>query len=114
MSTSSNTQHELNLIFHALADPTRRALLNRLTAGPAIVRELAEPFAQSVPAICKHLKVLEKARLISRLVDGRVHHCSLHAQPLMQLASWLENYRPFWNDTLSSLEMYAASQKDKS
>jgi DNA-binding transcriptional ArsR family regulator len=87
---------ELDSIFGALADPTRRAILARLTAGEATVTELAEPFDMSLPAVSKHLKVLEKAGLIARGREAQWRPCRLEANPLKEVADWLEGYRRFW------------------
>jgi DNA-binding transcriptional ArsR family regulator len=94
----------LDDVFHALADRTRRAMLRRLSRGPAMITELAEPFEMSLPAVSKHLRVLERARLVARSVDGRVHRCSLDMKPLIDVEKWLEYYRDFWTDRLDSLE----------
>src|SRR5712692_1398710 len=93
---SSASNHRLDLVFHALADRTRRAMLARLARGPAMVSELAEPFAMSLPAVSRHLKVLEHARLVQREVNGRVHRCTLEAAPLRDVQRWLDQYRNFW------------------
>src|SRR5258708_7804203 len=97
----------LDAIFHALSDRTRRAILARLASGPAIIRELAEPFDMSIPAVSKHLRVLEEAKLVARTVEGRVHRCQLHAGPLRDAEAWVAHYRPFWEGTLESLARYA-------
>jgi DNA-binding transcriptional ArsR family regulator len=86
----------LSDIFAALADPTRRAILARLTAGEASVTELAEPFAMSLPAVSKHLKVLERAGLIARGREAQWRPCRLEADPLKEVADWVEGYRRFW------------------
>ncbi len=109
---SSASNHRLDLVFHALADRTRRALLARLAEGPAMVTELAEPFAMSLPAVSKHLKVLERARLVVRAVDGRVHRCSLAAEPLQEVERWLDHYRSFWEDRLHALARYVERDAD--
>ena len=96
----------LDLVFQALSSRTRRALLARLTQGPAIVTELAEPFDMSLPAISKHLKVLEGARLVVRAVDGRIHRCSWVPAPLVEVDRWLDHYRAFWENTLHALARY--------
>src|SRR4051794_18589837 len=90
-----NTEH-LDATFAALADPTRRAILARLARGDASVMELAEPFAMSQPAISKHLKVLERAGLISRGRDAQRRPCRLEPSPLRGAGEWLERYREFW------------------
>ena len=92
----------------ALADPTRRAILARLASGEASVSELAEPFDMSLVAVSKHLKVLEKAGLISKGREAQWRPCRLETKPLRQVDDWLESYRQFWNDNLDRLEDYAA------
>ena len=94
----------LDVTFAALADPTRRAILARLASGEASVMELAEPFAMSQPAISKHLKVLERAGLISRGRDAQRRPCRLEAQPLAAANEWLENYRRFWEGSFQRLD----------
>jgi DNA-binding transcriptional ArsR family regulator len=96
----------LSITLSALADPTRRAILARLSRGEASVKELAEPFAMSLPAVSKHLKVLERAGLISRGRAAQWRPCRLEAEPLRDLADWLENYRRFWDETLDRLDAY--------
>jgi DNA-binding transcriptional ArsR family regulator len=103
----SPVETRLDLVFRALGDTTRRRILARLTRGPETVTELAAPFAMSLPAISRHLKVLENARLIVRHVDGRVHHCILRAEPLGAVEAWLDQYREFWDGTLDALASYA-------
>lgn len=93
-------------MFHALADRTRRALLARLARGPAAIGELARPFDMSLPAVSKHLRVLEAARLVERRIDGRVHRCALDASPLRDADAWLAYYREFWDETLAALERH--------
>jgi len=94
----------LNATFAALADPTRRALLTRLALGEASVLELAEPFAMSQPAISKHLKVLERAGLISRGRDAQRRPCRIEAKPLAEANEWLERYRQFWESRFQRLD----------
>ncbi len=94
----------LDATFAALADPTRRALLARLATGETSVSELAEPFAMSQPAISKHLKVLERAGLISRDRDAQRRPSRLEAKPLAEAARWLEDYRQFWETSFSRLD----------
>ena len=89
----------LDATFAALADPTRRAILARLTAGEATVTELAEPFAMSLPAVSKHLKVLERAGLIARGREAQWRPCRLEADPLREVADWVEGYRRFWEQS---------------
>jgi DNA-binding transcriptional ArsR family regulator len=100
----------LDRAFQALSDPTRRAILARLALGEATVGELARPFRTSLPAISKHLKVLERAGLMSRRREGRVHRCRLVAAPLRETSAWLEHYRRFWERQLDSLEEYLREQ----
>src|SRR6201998_895403 len=94
----------LTRTFSALAAPTRRAILARLASGEASVTELAEPFAMSLPAVSKHLKVLEHAGLITRSRDAQWRPCKLKAQPLKGAADWLEHYRQFWEQSLDRLK----------
>jgi DNA-binding transcriptional ArsR family regulator len=96
----------LGSTFAALADPTRRAILARLAAGEASVTALAEPFQISLPAISKHLKVLERARLIARSRDAQSRPCRLEAAPLRQAAEWLEQYRAHWEESFDRLADY--------
>jgi DNA-binding transcriptional ArsR family regulator len=103
---SPGADARLDRVFHALADRTRRALLARLSGGPAKVTELAAPFAMSLPAVSKHLQVLESAKLIERAVDGRVHRCSLAPEPLREAERWLDYYRGFWHERLDALARY--------
>ncbi len=103
-------QDRLDAILHALSDRTRRALLARLAAGPAMVSQLAEPFDVTRVAISKHLRVLEQARLVSRTVDGRVHRCALTAAPLREVERWLAGYRSFWTQRLEALARYAEGE----
>ena len=105
-------EDRLDLMFHALADRTRRALLSRLSQGPARVTDLAQPFAMTLAAVSKHIRVLEGAGLVARAVDGRVHRCSLNAAPLQDLAGWLQYYRAYWDDTLSAIARYVESGED--
>ena len=96
----------LNAIFAALADPTRRAILERLTLGDSSVSDLAEPFAMTLPAITKHLKVLERAGLISRGRDAQFRPCHLEAKPLQEANAWVGQYRQFWEESFDRLEEY--------
>src|ERR1700691_342902 len=96
-------EERLHGVFHALSARTRRALLARLRAKPAMITELAKPFAMSLPALSRHIRVLEDAGLIARTVDGRVHQCALSAEPLKSVEAWLGHYREFWEGNLESL-----------
>lgn len=98
----------LSVTFAALADPTRRAILARLAAGPATVKELTEPFPMSGPAISKHLRVLERAGLITRGRDAQWRPCHLAAGPLKDIVEWAETYRRFWDASYDRLDGYLA------
>ena len=102
------TADPLSTTFAALADPTRRAILARLASGEASVTELAEPFDMSLPAVSKHLKVLERAGLIARSREAQWRRCRLDAGPMRQASDWLDEYREFWEDRLDRLEAYLA------
>jgi DNA-binding transcriptional ArsR family regulator len=99
-------QDRLDSTFSALADTTRRAILARLASGETSVSELAEPFEMSMPAISKHLKVLERAGLIERGRDAQWRPCRLAAGPLKDASDWLERYRRFWEESFDRLEYY--------
>ncbi len=103
----------LNATFAALADPTRRAILSRLASGEATVNELSEPFAMSQPAISKHLKVLERAGLISRGLDAQRRPSRLEANPLAEATVWLEHYREFWEASFQRLDVLLEAMKAK-
>ena len=94
----------LDDVFHALADPTRRAMLKALSGGPRNIRELADPFSMSFVAASKHVRVLESAGLLRRRVEGRSHFCSLNPKPLAGAHEWLAFYERFWNERLDVLE----------
>lgn len=96
----------LSATFSALADPTRRAILARLALGETSVTELAQPFEMSLPAVSKHLKVLERAGLIARGREAQWRPCKLKAAPLRDVADWVEQYRQFWEERLDRLEAY--------
>ena len=96
----------LDRTFSALADPTRRAILSRLAQGEATVMELAAPFEMSLPAVSKHLKVLERAGLISRGREAQWRPCKLEAEPLRDAAQWIGEYRRFWEERLDRLDAY--------
>ena len=100
------TQDRLSSTFQALADPTRRAILARLTLGETSVKELAAPFDMSLPGISKHLKVLERAGLIARGRDAQWRPCRLDAAPLKDVADWIAPYRRFWEQSFDRLETY--------
>ncbi|MFW6050394.1 MAG: ArsR/SmtB family transcription factor [Myxococcota bacterium] len=96
----------LSTTLAALADPTRRAILARLAQGEASVQELAEPFDMSLPAVSKHLKVLERAGLITRTRDAQRRPCRLRAAPLRDVAQWTDQYRRFWDESFDRLDAY--------
>ena len=101
----------LSTTFSALADPTRRAILARLSLGETSVSELAEPFEMSLPAISKHLKVLERAGLVARGREAQWRPCRLEAGPMKDATAWLENYRQFWEQSFDRLEDYLRELK---
>jgi DNA-binding transcriptional ArsR family regulator len=103
----------LTATFAALADPTRRAILARLASGESSVTELAEPFEMSLPAVSKHLKVLERAGLISRSRDAQWRPCQLKAKPLRDVADWVGHYRKFWEESFDRLDEYLLELKKK-
>lgn len=103
----------LSLTFSALADPTRRAILARLSSGPASVNELAAPFSMSLPAVSKHLKVLERARLISRGREAQWRPCKLEAEPLREADAWIEQYRALWEARFDRLDAYLQELQGK-
>ncbi len=107
------TADRLSATFHALADPTRRAILARLSSGEASVNDLAAPFDMSLPAISKHLKVLEGAGLISRTKEAQYRPCKLEAQPLQEANAWVEQYRKFWEASFDRLDAYLQALQAK-
>ncbi|MFY9552324.1 MAG: metalloregulator ArsR/SmtB family transcription factor [Thermoanaerobaculia bacterium] len=107
------TPDRLSTTFAALADPTRRAILARLTSGEASVTELAEPFEMTLTAVSKHLKVLERARLIARGRQAQWRPCRLEAGPLKDVAGWVEHYRRFWDESFDRLDVYLRQLQEK-
>lgn len=103
---SLRESRRLDLVFAALSDPTRRGIVARLARGEARVGELAAPFCLSEPAITRHVKVLERAGLLAREIDGRVHRCRLVAQPMEEAVEWIDQQRSFWNRQLDALAAY--------
>jgi len=103
----------LSTTFAALSDPTRRAILARLALGETSVKELAQPFSISAPSITKHLKVLERAGLITRSRDAQWRPCRLQADPLREVSGWVENYRRFWEKSLNRLDDYVSKLQTK-
>ena len=102
---------ELSLVFGALSDPTRRAILARLTQGEATVAELAKPFSISLPAVSKHLKVLEAAGLLKQRVVAQTRPCRVEGEPLKRAADYVEMFRPFWEDRFDRLANYLEELK---
>jgi DNA-binding transcriptional ArsR family regulator len=103
----------LNLAFGALADPTRRAILSRLASGEASVSDLARPFKMSLPAVSKHLKVLQRAGLVTQGREAQWRPCRLEAAPLKEVADWVERYRVYWEQSFDSLEDYLVKVQSK-
>jgi DNA-binding transcriptional ArsR family regulator len=99
---------ELDRVFFALADPTRRAILRRLSDRPATINEIAKPFRVSLNAISKHVMTLERAGMLRREIKGRTHYCWIEPGPLREANEWLEYYRQFWEQRLEALEAYVA------
>ena len=99
------------MTFAALADPTRRAIVERLTTGKATVKELARPFRISLPAISKHLKILEQCGLLKRTIEGRIHHCELNTAPLKKANEWILWHQQFWEQRFDALEEYLHSSE---
>jgi DNA-binding transcriptional ArsR family regulator len=104
---------QLSLTFSALADPTRRAILARLLSGECSVSDLAEPFDMTMPAVSKHLRVLEHAGLIARRRDAQWRRCRIEADRLKDVADWVERYRPVWEERLDRLDQYLKQMKKK-
>lgn len=109
----ANQLSSLDSTFSALSDPTRRAILARLALGETSVKELAHPFSISAPSITKHLKVLERAGLISRSRDANWRPCRLEAAPLREVAEWVDQYRSFWEQSLGRLDDYLSQLEPK-
>lgn len=104
----------LDSTFGALADPTRRAILATLMLGQASITEIAKPYRMSLPAVMKHVRVLEHAGLISQQKIGRTRHCQLAAKPLQDAENWISQYRQFWEGTFDSLERFLSQPEDQS
>ena len=103
----------LSLTLAAVADPTRRSILSRLATGPATVGDLARPFQISQQAISKHLACLERASLVEKQRDGRIHLCSLNARPIKEVAAWAAEYRRFWEESFERLDAFLEELKAK-
>jgi len=104
---------QLSTTFAALADPTRRAILSRLIAGECSVTDLAKPFEMSLPAVSKHLRVLERAGLIAQRREAQWRHCRVEAGPLKEVADWTERYRHIWEERLDRLDQYVQQMQAK-
>lgn len=104
---------QLDLTFAALADPTRRAILSRLAKSEASVSQIAEPFDMTLPAVSKHLRVLERAGLISQSREAQWRPCKLEAKPLKQAAEWIERYREYWEQSFDNLDSYLSDIQAK-
>ena len=113
LAAKKTNEARLDAVFSALSDGTRRRIVARLAEGPASVTELAEPFAMSLPAVSKHLRVLESARLLRRERDGRFHRLYLQPSALEDAATFIERYRTFWEDTLDQLAAYVEEKPQK-
>src|ERR1041384_4433832 len=107
VKSSAARDDRLDDLFGALPDRTPRRLLARLARSPATITQLAEPFDMSLPAVSKHIRVLESAGLVVRTIEGRIHTCAPDGGQLRGAAAWLDHYRAFWDDTLASLAAYA-------
>lgn len=105
--------HDLDVTFMALSDSTRRAIITLLAESDQTVSELAEPFHISLPAISKHLRILEKAGLLERMKEGRINRCRLKAAPMKEAVEWISKYRKFWEKQFDSLEKYLTDAKHK-
>ena len=108
-----NSEEKLNHIFHALADGTRRSLLEKIKRNPVGVTTLAKEYPVSLNAISKHIKVLEKAGLIKRNIEGRVHLCEANPSELQTAEKWIQKYTNFWMNKLDNLEKYVSKKKEK-
>ena len=112
-NSNNSDENDLSLIFHALSDQTRRSLLNDVSSKPMRVTDLAKNYDVSLNAISKHLKVLEKAKLINRNIAGRVHFCESNPDELGKVEEWLETYQKFWTDKLEKLEEFVNQKSHK-
>jgi DNA-binding transcriptional ArsR family regulator len=101
-----STEDRLDHLFGALSDRTRRKMVARLARAPATIGELAEPFAMSLPAVSKHVRVLERAGLVRRTIEGRIHRCALERKRLRDVNEWIERYTEFWDGTLDALAAF--------
>jgi DNA-binding transcriptional ArsR family regulator len=104
----------LDRVIIAISDPTRRAIIHRLSRGPARISDIAAPFPMSLTGVCKHVRVLERAGLVRRTRQGRENTLELSAEPLSAVAQWIFKYEPFWNTRFDRLEEFFAAKKEKS
>jgi DNA-binding transcriptional ArsR family regulator len=104
----------INTVAAAIADPTRRAIIHRLTSGPARISDLAAPFRRSLTGLCKHVKVLERAGLVKRTRQGRENTLEFQPLPLRDVSDWVLKYEPFWNERLDRLEQFFKAKREKS
>jgi DNA-binding transcriptional ArsR family regulator len=109
-----NYSSSLDNVAAAIADPTRRAIIDRLTHGPARISDLAEPFPMSLTGFCKHVKVLERAGLVKRTRQGRENTLEFQPLPLREVSGWILKYEPFWNKRLDRLEQFFKTKREKS
>ncbi len=105
-----STEDRLDHLFGALSDRTRRKMVARLARAPATIGQLAEPFAMSLPAVSKHVRVLERAGLVRRTIDGRIHRCALERKRLEDASKWIARYASFWDDTLDALAAFVETK----
>lgn len=113
MSAAAATRPSLDAVFGALADPTRRAMVERLTQGAATISELAEPFDVTLPAIARHVRVLEHAGLVATRKEGRQRHCRMAQEPLREAIDWIVHWGAFWEERLDSLEALLESSTER-
>lgn len=109
-----NREDRITTVLTAIADPTRRAILDQLARGPARVTDIAAPFAMSLNAVSKHIKVLEQAQLVRRTRSGREHTLTLDAEPLRDVMRWTSRFEQFWTERLDRLEAFFARRQEKS
>lgn len=109
----NNTAKRLDSVFHALADSTRREILRRVASREYTISELAEPFKMTLAAVSKHIKVLEKAGLLTRSIDGRIHRCAMNAEPLTEASNLIRYYQEFWEGRLNALEKFLEETADE-
>jgi len=110
----NNPANALDLVIAAISDPTRRAIIGRLARGPVRISDVARPFSMSLTGFCKHVRVLERAKLVRRTRQGRENTLELSAEPLRDVARWISRYERFWNARLDRLEGFFAAKQEKS